>query len=413
MELISNPNIPGSQSIRIEDIKLQYWFDGLLEGGLEVPDPSDSSANMQFKMYCSDLSPEIKLGCSALKWSFDKGLPNTKGANYVLNLGFYPGSGFLLPQLLTTDYSYVDSPVRNASSNSTSIVDSTSEPPDRQRVEQEIEQLDGIATSWMQRLKVFQGQEQQQDQEQGGRRRLEKSEGQQQQKQQQQGGVFPPWRRRLEKSEKRQLQQQQGGVFLPCRRRLQEDEEQQQQQQQQGDSFLPWRRRLQEDEEQQQQQGDIFLPWRRRLQEDEDQQQQQGPELGIVLREKVDNPGITGFINGELAWGVPPLAVPNKGEEAAAAPNGGRSYKGLCQILQDGSKKNLEHLFPSHQQFLWIGRSSVGANILLPLKIWRGKKYGTMRIMPALYWMRWRDKREKKIPTSQITSHTVDSASAM
>eukprot|EP00798_Chlamydomonas_sp_ICE-L_P020543 gene20543-27330_t len=110
-------NMDNNTSVNLDDVTLQYWFDGPLDGGgmEEVENYSDIIA-AQFALTCSDVSPILRFGCNSLQPRFSRGLPGVKGARYRLDLGFYPGSGYLLPSgstndsSLIKDYSYFDDP---------------------------------------------------------------------------------------------------------------------------------------------------------------------------------------------------------------------------------------------------------------------------------------------------------------
>ncbi|MEW5302145.1 MAG: hypothetical protein WDW36_004954 [Sanguina aurantia] len=98
---ISNPADPAP--VPLEDVSLQYWFDGPDPAAVLASFSSSSGAPPavaeQFKLVCSDTSPGLVGGCGALIGNFSVGLTNVRGARYLLTLQFAQGSGTLAPAL--------------------------------------------------------------------------------------------------------------------------------------------------------------------------------------------------------------------------------------------------------------------------------------------------------------------------
>ncbi|KAK9807897.1 hypothetical protein WJX72_012460 [[Myrmecia] bisecta] len=105
--LVRLSNVASNETIGLERVKFQYWFNGPEGGSVPSADPSQ-----QFEAVCSDTTT----GCGFLTWNISPGLPDVRGARHVLTVGFLPGAGFLLP----TNLSVVDGG-RAAGGNQTSL----------------------------------------------------------------------------------------------------------------------------------------------------------------------------------------------------------------------------------------------------------------------------------------------------
>eukprot|EP00798_Chlamydomonas_sp_ICE-L_P020549 gene20549-27339_t len=122
-------NTGSNTSVNLDEVTLQYWFDAPLDEGStqELENYSDIAsvqfsltcsdistilsefnvAAVPFALTCSDISPILRYGCDSLQPRFSRGLPGVKGAGYRLDLGFYPGSGYLLPRGSTNESSLI------------------------------------------------------------------------------------------------------------------------------------------------------------------------------------------------------------------------------------------------------------------------------------------------------------------
>ncbi|KAG2485541.1 hypothetical protein HYH03_015711 [Edaphochlamys debaryana] len=124
-------NIGSRTNVHLDQVQLQYWFDG----PDETPDPFTRLRGdaIPFELYCSDMSTQLRGGCSSLRYAFSPGLPGVRGARYVLDLSFAPGSGALMPFTSTNSTASASGPanasasfLKNAASAAAAAANATS-----------------------------------------------------------------------------------------------------------------------------------------------------------------------------------------------------------------------------------------------------------------------------------------------